>query len=127
MGCNEQWLCKDCVAKWILKTHNVFYTSLLKTKKFSIYGTILICTFDIDYQCLHYNTRVQESATIYDADVNVTIRLNIYKCQFSAKNLIENINPENFSLILNPVKTLTLTLTLNIGTKKHGFLLFFKF
>lgn len=75
MGCNEQWLCKDCVTKWILKTHNVFYTSLLK-KKFSRY-TILICTFDIDYQCLLYNTRVQESATIYDADVNVTIRLNI--------------------------------------------------
>lgn len=45
-------------------------------KKISRY-TILICTFDIDYQCLLYNTRVQESATIYDADVNVTIRLNI--------------------------------------------------
>lgn len=56
-----------------------------------------------DYQCLHYKTRVQESATIYDADVNVTIRLNIYKCQFSAKNLIENINPGNFSLILIPM------------------------
>lgn len=106
VGCNKQWLCKDCVAKgvlnWLYFNIQRILHIIIKKEQFSR-NTTLVCI----WHRLTMSTLQHTSAGKCDDIGRWCESCNkikyIYKCQFSAKNLIENINPGNFSLILNPL------------------------